>query len=360
MSKKYVAYVGSYNDSDIDSKVGLTIFDVDTNAHSFIKREEIEIRNSSYVIAAHTKKVLYTIVDDGVISYKIQSDGSLERMNKMDIHGLRGCHLSTDIEDKYLFVSGYYDGKISVVSLKKDGSFNKFIYGIYHKGLGSANRASTPHVSCTKRTPDGRFVVASDLGHKYIKIYEFDRIGRRLSFCHSMFMPLNCAPQYISFTKDHRFMYVIAQQLNVILAYSYKADEKSPVPDIQLIDYQHIAGVETDEKNPRVVTCMTFTEDEKYILCGSEWDNTVSVFSRDEETGKLEFEFCYPISGEFPKDITLFPDNKHFVSVNHNTSELTFFKLNFERKQFTMCSKTIKVHKPNCCVIVEVDNNETD
>ena len=58
---------------------------------------------------------LYSIADEGVAVFSIDSDGDLTFINKVDIDGMRGCHLSTDKEGKYLYVAGYHDGKVTVV-----------------------------------------------------------------------------------------------------------------------------------------------------------------------------------------------------------------------------------------------------
>ena len=71
---KFVAYVGSY--TYIGKSKGITILDMDTEKHTLIKREEIEAANASYVMTSADHKVLYSITDEGVISYKIQPDGS--------------------------------------------------------------------------------------------------------------------------------------------------------------------------------------------------------------------------------------------------------------------------------------------
>ena len=53
--------------------------------------------------------------------FAIAPDGDLTFINKVDIDGMRGCHLSTDEEGKYLFVAGYHDGKVTVVHTHRDG-----------------------------------------------------------------------------------------------------------------------------------------------------------------------------------------------------------------------------------------------
>ena len=46
---------------------------------------------------------------------------------------------------------------------------------MFHKGLGSvADRNFRPHVTCFRRTPDGKFVMAADSGLDQVKIYRFN------------------------------------------------------------------------------------------------------------------------------------------------------------------------------------------
>lgn len=103
MSGKYMAYVGSY--SYTGKAKGITVFDVDVENGMFKERCEIEVDNSSYVIASSDGKTLYSIADEGVVSFRILPNGSLARLNSAPIRGMRGCHLCTDEEDKYVFVS---------------------------------------------------------------------------------------------------------------------------------------------------------------------------------------------------------------------------------------------------------------
>ena len=74
-----------------------------------------------------------------------------------------------------IFISGFHDGKITVLNLNKDGSVGQIADGVFHKGLGSvAERSFRPHVSCSRLTPDERFLMVADLGIDQIKVYRFD------------------------------------------------------------------------------------------------------------------------------------------------------------------------------------------
>ena len=69
-----------------------------------------------------------------------------------------------------------------------------------------------------------------------------------------------------------------------------------------------------------------------------------------EETGKLEKVLCLPISGDYPKDASLFPDNRHLVSLNHESNTMTFFKADLEKGLIIMNGKEMKVDNPNCVI----------
>ena len=113
----------------------------------------------------------------------------------------------------------------------------------------------------------------------------------------------------------------------------------------------------TSTKNPGVMTgasAMRLSVDQKYLYCSNAGENTVSVYARDEKTGLLTMICCLPISGEYPKDVTPFPDNRHIVSVNHESGTLTFFAVDYEKGLLVMSGRTIPVNEPNCCAIVKI------
>lgn len=112
--KKCVAYVSTYTMGD---KHGIRIYDVDMEHGRLCEKGSVHITNSSYVTISHNRKYLYAITDTGVSSYRILPDGNLEFVNTASTNSMRGCYLSTDYEDKFLFCAGYHDGKITVLHL---------------------------------------------------------------------------------------------------------------------------------------------------------------------------------------------------------------------------------------------------
>ena len=350
MSGRYMAYVGSY--SYTGKAKGITVFDVDVEKGTFKERCEMEVNNSSYVIASSDGKTLYSIADEGVVSFRILQNGALARLNSAPIRGMRGCHLCSDLEDKFIFVSGYHDGKTTILSLNKDGSVGGIVDGVYDKGYGSvAERNFRPHVTCTRRMPDNKYVLSVDNGVDQVKIYRFDGEKGTLSLVDAIRCDLESGPRHFMFSKDGKFLYLMYEIKNVIDVYTYETGDR--VPKIEKI--QTISTTST--KNPGNLTAacaMRMSWDEKYVYCTNAGENTVSIYSRDEETGLLSMICCLPISGEYPKDVAVFPDGKHIASINHDSGSISFFKVDYEKGLLVMSGRSIPVNEPNCCAIVKI------
>ncbi len=73
----------------------------------------------------------------------------------------------------------------------------------------------------------------------------------------------------------------------------------------------------------------------------------------------LEKMCASAISGDYPKTIAIFPDRQHFVSLNHDTNEITTFKVDYENKYFLMDRKPIVIDQPNCIRIHKLVDQRT-
>lgn len=350
MQDKYMAYVGSYSYNG--QAKGITVYDVDVEKGMFHYRCEEVVDNSSYLTVSNDGRTLYSIADEGIVSFRILENGSLARLNSANIKGMRGCHISTDAKDQYIFVSGYHDGKETVLKLNKDGTVGAITDGIYHKGLGSvAERTFRPHVSCGRRTPDGKFVFVADLGIDQVKIYRFNAEKGLLTLVDAIRCELESGPRHFIFSKDGRFMYLMYEMKNVIDVFTYETGDR--VPKVEKI--QTITSTAPERLSTLTAACtIRFSPDENYLYCSNAGDNSVSVYRRDPDTGILTLLCCLPIGGDYPKDIAIFPDQEHLAAINHASNSISFFKVDYEKGLLIMCNRSIDINEPNCCVITKV------
>ncbi len=351
MSDKYVAYVSTYTFGDDH---GITIYDVDLENGSFTQKDRVQITNSSYVTITHNKKYLYSITDFGVEGYKIEADGELTVLGSSSINGMRGCYLSTDYDDKFLFVAGYHDGKITVLKINEDGTFGPICDEIFHKGWGNiAERNFRPHVNCVKMTRDNKYLCAADVGMDYIDVYSVDHVTGKLKLADIVHSEQESAPRHIKFSGDGKYMYVVHELKNYIDVYRY--ENVNGAPEFEKI--QNISTLNDYHATAAAASALNISEDCKYMVSSNAGDNSAVMYSIDEKTGELSKLFCLPISGDYPKDIALFPDNRHLVSLNHESNTMTFFNVDIEKGLIVMNQREIKVDRPNCIIFHKLAQN---
>lgn len=345
---KYIAYVGTYTHG---SSRGIHIFDMDVKHGRMEERKVVPVNNPSYVTISNDGRFLYSIADEGVEAFRILEDGDLECINKASIQGMRGCYLDTDRSNRFLFVGGYHDGKVTVMRLNEDGSIGPILDGIFHKGLGSvAERNFRPHISCATLTPDEEYLCVVDLGVDHVNIYRIDPLTGRLTLIDILRCELESAPRLMLFSADGRYAYLICELKNYVNVYRYNGSGKNPIFDkIQTID-----TLEKNHATGSAAAAMKFTNSGDYLMCSNAGDNSVCAFKVDKTTGMLTREFVLPISGEYPKDIDLFPDDKHLFSLNHESNTITFFSVDYEKKIIVMNGKSIPIETPNCVVVKQL------
>lgn len=347
----YVAYVSSYTSGN-KTNMGIGIYDVDVKNGRMSLRDQIEITNSSYLTISHNRKFLYSITDFGVESYEILPDGNLKILNKESINGMRGCYLSTDYEDKLLFVVGYHDAKLTVLRLNPDGSVGEITDEIFHKGLGSiAERNYRPHLNCVKMTRDNKYLLVADLGMDHIVVYEVNHTTGKLKQVDIIHSEQESAPRHLKFSKDGKFLYVVHELKSYIDVYTYDG-ESHVYPQFEKI--QSISTLNDYHASVTSASALNWSFDFKYMISTNAGDNSVIIYSADSKTGLLEKIVCLPVSGDYPKDAMLFPDNKHLVSLNHETNSMTFFSFDDKNKTIVMNGKELKVNQPNCIIFYKL------
>ena len=88
MRNQYVAYVGSYSYNG--QAKGITIYDVDMEKGYFKYRCEVEVDNSSYLTVSNDGRTLYSIADEGIVSFRILENGALARLKQRQDQGNAG------------------------------------------------------------------------------------------------------------------------------------------------------------------------------------------------------------------------------------------------------------------------------
>lgn len=343
-----VMYVGCYTN---ESENGIHIYDIDKSNGKLSKKETVKVFNSSYITLANSKPVLYSVTDIGVASFAIIKDGGLSMLNEVSTRAMRGCCLDTDKEDRFIFVGGYHDGKITMMSVNDDGSVGEVLDTKHHKNAGNGtDRMSMGHVCCVKVTPDNNHICAVDSGLEQVKIYKIDKNMDQMVLIDILRCELDFEPVKMEFSKDGKYAYLLSESKKQINVYKYES--KEGYPSFTLI--QKITTVGEYHTTASAACSLRINKSDKYLTVSNDGDNTVSLY--EIEDGGTLIPYCVlPISGKYPKDVVISCDNKYLYSVNHDENTITSFLIDYDKKLFTMCAKPVKIESPNSVLIADLD-----
>lgn len=347
--EKYVAYVGTYTH---ENSVGIHIYDVNVEEGELKERKVVPINNPSDLVVSKNHKFLYSIADEGVEAFKIGEDGDLTPINKQWIGGMRGCYVEVDDENRYLFVGGHHDGRVSMMKLMEDGSIGEIADGVFHKGMGRsiAQRNFIPHVDCVKLTPDQKFLCAVDNGLDQVKIYQVDYVNGRLKLIDIVRGPLESAPRMIRFSKNGKFAYILYELYNVVEVYRYSVVRNQPVFE----KIQTISTVAEREEDVCAASGMEVSKSGKYLFCSNAGVNSVVCFEIDEKTGMLTEVFVTKVNSDYPKVLAIYPDERHYLTLNNNSNDIFSYRIDFEHSYSLQSKPGIKVDKPNCIYMLKL------
>ncbi len=349
---RYVAYVGTYTH---ENSVGIHIYDVDVPNGTMRERKVVPINNPSDLIVSKNRQFLYSIADEGVEAFRILPDGDLEPINKKWIGGMRGCYVEVDDANRYLFVGGHHDGRVTMMHLNEDGSVGEIADGVFHIGMGRsiAQRNFIPHVDCVKLTPDEKFLCAVDNGLDQVKVYRIDYERGKLEVIDIIRGQLESAPRMIRFSKSGKYAYILYELLNTVEVYRYDVIRDEPV-------FEKIQSVSTtlgSYNDLCAASGMEVSPSGKYLFCSNAGVNSVICYKIDEITGLLECAFSSKVNSDYPKVMAVFPDERHYMTLNNNSNDIYFYQIHFDEKYSLQKGPAVQVDKPNCIYIMKLNQD---
>src|SRR5690606_20069188 len=154
------------------------------------------------------------------------TDGELKLLNTLKSGSSGPCHIITDKNYNFVFVSNYGGGRLSVFQTNKDGSLKELVQEIAYKGNGpNKKRQQSPHVHSATFSPDEQFLLVQDLGTDVITVYPFAPANvsepLQISEAISINTPPGRGPRHITFSKNGKFVYVVAELTSTVLVYSF-------------------------------------------------------------------------------------------------------------------------------------------
>src|SRR4029077_4700924 len=149
--------------------------------------------------------------------------GKLTFLNEVASRGADPCYATVDRTGKYVLVANYTGGSVAAFPLPPDGKLGEASAFVQHTGKGTnPERQEAPHAHSIDLSPDNRFAMVDDLGLDELLVYKFDATKGSLSANDPPFAKLEAGagPRHFALRPDGKFAYVVAEMGHTVTVFS--------------------------------------------------------------------------------------------------------------------------------------------
>eukprot|EP01125_Pyxidicula_operculata_P014060 TRINITY_DN465_c2_g1_i1.p1 TRINITY_DN465_c2_g1~~TRINITY_DN465_c2_g1_i1.p1 ORF type:complete len:360 (+),score=54.81 TRINITY_DN465_c2_g1_i1:151-1230(+) len=351
---KFVVLVGSYTQWEghllKDKRHGHGIYRYELNVDDFsIKTLDPAFFeagvNPTYLCHHPNKKFLYVVCEkygdkSEVVSFSIDESGNTKKIN-LRYAEEGACHVVADSAGKFLFVSNYGDGKVSVYPINDDGSLGESTETIEHHGTGP-NTARQERAHCHQVVFDKKekFAFISDLGKDQVVVYSYSN-GKLLPTDKSLSVKGGRGPRHFIFHPSMKFAYVVNELSSTV----------------EVCDYNEETGVLTSKAEVSTLpsgtegldnscSAIRVTNNGDFLFVSNRGHNSIAVFKVGTD-GNITLVNNHPSGGLIPRDFNIDPTEKSMVIVNQNSDSLKLCKLDASSGTLTdVTTLTTGLHTP--------------
>lgn len=297
-------------------------------------------------LALHPEKpVLHCIGrDNTVASFAIAEDHSLTLLGSAPSGGKGPCHLAIDASGRTLAVANYGDGSFTTIRLGADGNPGQTVTSIKIKGSGpNKQRQNEAHTHGTYFDSSNRFLLVPDLGIDKVLIYRFDPAtsGLKPNDPAEWKSAPGAGPRHLAFSPDDRHAYVVNELDNTITAAGFDSSTGT------LTTIASVPTLPEGFEGHSTTAEIEVHPGGKFVYASNRGHDSIAVFRRDPETGKLTF-FQHAFVGATPRHFKIDPSGKWLLCGNQKDNTISVLPLDPATGILGAPASTVKAPAPIC------------
>lgn len=255
--------------------------------------------NPTYLDYDSSTKRLYSVYQEGdlggVAVWDYNGETAVLKQSYLD-DGVQPCYVRFDKENNVLYDANYHLGRMRVYD--EEGMEKEFKYD---------EGAKAHYVNMDPKSSD---LFVCDLGldtvHKY----------RLLNEIATYKTTPGMGPRHLVFHPEKPLIYILGELNNTI---EVVEDQEFDLVKLQSVDM--LNGLEVESSGGAI----RISNDGKFVYASNRGHDSIVVFKVLED-GKLEFVQIESVYGEHPRDFAISPEGDYIVVANRDTNNLTLFK----------------------------------
>jgi 6-phosphogluconolactonase len=359
---KYLFYVGTYTEDGSKSK-GIYAYRFDASTSEITSLGlAAETTNPSFVALHPSGRFLYAVNEvgnykgpnsGGVSAFSIDhATGKLTFLNEVPSRGADPCYIVVDKTGKYVLVANYTGGSVAVFPVLADGKLGEASAFVQHTGHGTdPKRQEGPHAHSVDLSPDNRFAMVDDLGLDELLVYKFDSAKGSLTANDPPFAKLDAGagPRHFVLRPDGKFAYVVAEMGHTVTVFSNDAASG------RLQTLQTVTTLPKDFKGRNDDAEIQVHPSGKFLYASNRGDDSIAIYAIDGSKGTLTQVGIVPTGGKEPRSFEIDPTGTLLLADNQKSDNIVVFRIDPKTGGLTPTGQMLEVASPVCVKFLRVE-----
>ncbi|WP_245640163.1 lactonase family protein [Paenibacillus dakarensis] len=348
MQNEIYFYIGTYSSAE-DKGIYLGALNPDNGEMKLLDGTS-GIENATYLDFDELHRVLYAVSEAGesvVVAYSADPETrKLTEMSRTSTDSSGTCHVSRSRDGKYLFTTGYSDGRITVLELGEEGDVGEIASIIRHSGRSLIDdRQSEAHPHSILQDPHHKYVIVSDLGMDEVILYRLE--DGKLVTHREISLPPGAGPRFVAFHPSGKWLYGVNELNSTVTVYAYD----STFGDLKLL--QHVSTLPEDVVLDNTGAHILASPCGRFLYVSNRGHDSIVQYEIDTETGMLNPVNWVSSGGKTPRHFNMLPGG-YLVSANQDNGLIASYKIDKDTGRLEATGHTIEVPHPVCiCPVVK-------
>ncbi|MCO1574837.1 lactonase family protein [Crossiella sp. SN42] len=305
-------YLGTYTDAASGGKgIGLAKADA---AGKLTVESTVANASPSYLAVGSGGSTVYAVneLDKGTVSaFSVTGNGSLRALGARSSGGAHPCHLVVHPSGRYLLTANYTSGTVGVLPVRGDGALGNPTHIVQHPGK--------PHAHQVVVSPDGKHVLATDLGTSSVYTYTLDLNAGRLTLRSTLALAKGAGSRNLVFHPDGRTVYILNELDSTLVVAAY--DPASG----KLTAGQRISTLPPGTGVQNYPGGIAISPDGRFVYGANRGHNSIAVFATSEGGRKVTLAGTPGSGGDWPRHLEVTRDGRTLYSSNQRGNVIGIF-----------------------------------
>lgn len=318
-----LVYVGTYADA---SSGGIHWLSFDAREGTLSPVGSLSgIANPSFLAVDRTRKILFAIsecTDGAVVSYAIDpDDGGLTEISRQPSLGVGPCHLALDATRRWMVVSHYAGGNVSLLPVTAAGALEPPVDWVKHEGRGAhPQHQSTPHPHSANPDPYGGYLLVADLGTDRVYAYRLDEERARLVECARTQTDSGAGPRHMAFHPMRPVVYLMGELNSTVTVFAY--DRLTGA----LEKMQTVSSLPPGAQQGNAAAHIEIELTGRFLYGSNRGHDSISTFSVGDD-GLLTYVASTPSGGGTPRHFCLVPQTPYLLVTHQDSDSIVVMRM---------------------------------